>query len=187
MKYEHLAWDDEGSEVAYSCRVFTVRDQRGRAPDGRTGRFSILDASDWAIVVPLFKDERGDHFVMVRQWRHGSKEISIEFPGGVIEKGETPLEAAARELAEETGWAAGTLRELGSMSPNPAIMSNKVHFFAAENLRKLEKQKLDDDEFVDVELVPVQEVRAAMGRPPHTHALMAAALALYFRPEESGE
>jgi ADP-ribose pyrophosphatase len=186
MSYRHLEWKEEGSKEAYRCRVFSVMDTKSTAPDGRQGHFSVLHAPDWAIVVPLFRDHTGSRFMMVRQWRHGSNEISLEFPGGVIEEGEDPAVAAARELYEETGWKAEVIRELGVMSPNPAIMSNRVHFFVAENLGRNGKQELDEDEYIDVEFVPEREVRENMGRAPYVHALMASALSLFYRPG-SGE
>lgn len=183
MSYRHLEWNEEGSEEAYRCRVFSVCDTRSRAPDGRSGVFSVIQAPDWAIVVPLLRDGSEARFIMVRQWRHGSKEISLEFPGGVIEAGEDPEHAAARELYEETGWIAASVRKLGSMSPNPAIMANRVHIFSAEGLTKNGRQELDEDEYVEVELVPEQEVRKNMGRAPFVHALMASALALFYRSD----
>jgi 8-oxo-dGTP pyrophosphatase MutT (NUDIX family) len=182
VSYRHLEWNEEDSEEKYRCRVFSVRDTKSKAPDGRNGVFSVIHASDWAIVVPLLRDEHGSRFIMVRQWRHGSKEISLEFPGGVIESGESPAHAATRELYEETGWKAETVRELAVMSPNPAIMANRIHIFAAEGLTKNGQQELDEDEYVDVELIPELEVRKNMGRAPYVHALMASALALFYRP-----
>lgn len=186
MSYRHLEWKEEGSVEAYRCRVFSVTDTQSTSPDGRRGHFSVIHAPDWAIVVPLLKDRLGSRFMMVRQWRHGSNGMSLEFPGGVIEPGEEPARAAARELFEETGWKAASLREIGVMSPNPAIMSNRIHFFAAEDLTNGGKQELDEDEYVDVEFIPEEEVRLNMGRAPYVHALMASALALFYRPE-SGE
>lgn len=182
MNYEHLEWTELASREAYRCRVFKVRNSESRAADGRVQTFSVIDAPAWAIVVPRIVLDGVEHFVMVRQWRHGAAELSLEFPGGVVEAGEDPGVAAGRELAEETGWKARSIKELAIMSPNPAIMSNRVHIFAAECEGDREKQKLDADEYVDVELVPTETVRRKMGRPPYVHALMAAALAVYYRP-----
>jgi 8-oxo-dGTP pyrophosphatase MutT (NUDIX family) len=141
----------------------------------------VLDAADWAVIVPLIRTPQGEKFVMVRQWRHGSEEISLEFPGGVFEPGENPEEAAARELQEETGYKPGRIQKIGEFIPNPAIMSNKVHFFLAEDLENTGKQDLDDDEFVEFALVNASEVFQNMGQPPYIHALMGSALTLYLQ------
>ncbi len=181
MSQQHLTWTALERRPAYTCRVFSVRDTISRAPDGSVGTFSVIDAADWAIVVPVVRSAAGDAFLMVRQWRHGSEELSLEFPGGVVEAGEAAPAAALRELEEETGWTAAGLRELGVFSPNPAIMSNRVHIFLAAEMKKMGHQNLDADEYLDVETVPVPEAIAGMGRPPYVHALMASALALYLR------
>ncbi|HCM26696.1 MAG TPA: NUDIX hydrolase [Treponema sp.] len=183
----HLRWEEISSSEAYRCRVFSVRDSRSRSPDGRESSFTIIDAPDWAIVIPLVKTEVGESFLMVRQWRHGEGNMSLEFPGGVIEEGEEPGKAAERELIEETGWKAETIEPLGSFNPNPAIMSNRVHVFLAMGTMRSGEQELDDDEYVDFELVPKKAVLAGMGRAPYVHALMASALVLYLRLGGSGE
>jgi 8-oxo-dGTP pyrophosphatase MutT (NUDIX family) len=116
---------------------------------------------------------------MVRQWRPGAGELSLEFPGGVFEKGEDGAAAAARELWEETAYRAGKIQKLGEMNPNPAIMANRVHFYLAGDLTDTGKGNLDADEFVAVEPVPEDRVFREMGKPPFIHALMASALTLY--------
>jgi 8-oxo-dGTP pyrophosphatase MutT (NUDIX family) len=141
-----------------------------------------MDAPDWAIVVPVLDTPQGRKFVMVRQWRHGARELSLEFPGGVFERGEEAPRAAERELREETAYQAGKIAILGEFNPNPAIMSNKVYFFLAQDLKPLPGQNLDEDEYVDVVLVSQDEVIRGMGRGgPFIHALMGTALALYLR------
>jgi 8-oxo-dGTP pyrophosphatase MutT (NUDIX family) len=121
----------------------------------------------------------GKRFLMVHQWRCGSAELSVEFPGGIIEPGEDPEAGAKRELEEETAYKAASLVKLGSFRPNPAFMSNSVHFYMAENLTPLAGQKLDEDEFVDVLHIDEKEVIANMGKAPYIHSLSAAALLLY--------
>jgi 8-oxo-dGTP pyrophosphatase MutT (NUDIX family) len=185
MSEEKLAWKEESRKKVFECRVFSIYESKCKSPHDETGTFSVIDATDWAIVVPVLETAKGKQFVMVRQWRHGAQELSLEFPGGVFEPGENPQEAAARELLEETGYKPGSIKKIGEFSPNPAIMSNKVHFFLAENLVNTCKQNLDADEIMDVELVSVDTVMQGMGKPPYIHALMGSALALYAKKVDS--
>ncbi len=186
MKSNHLIWQKLEDSPVYQCRVFSVHTVQSKSPDMCIKHFSIINAPDWAIVIPVLTTSEGKKLVMVRQWRHGEQDLGLEFPGGVIEAEEDELAGAERELEEETGWKAGSIRKLGQFNPNPAIMSNHVHVYLAEDLIKLEKQKLDEDEYVDVELVSLQEVMEGMGRPPYVHALMASALVLYLRLDGNG-
>jgi 8-oxo-dGTP pyrophosphatase MutT (NUDIX family) len=179
MKHTHLIWKELATKQVYQCRVFSVRDTTSEAPDGTKSVFSVIDAPDWAIVIPLLENTAGRHFLMVRQWRHGSRSLSLEFPGGVLEEGEAEEAGAQRELTEETGYRAGSIIKLGEFSPNPAIMSNRVHVFLAKDLTYTGKQDLDDDEYVEVEQVPIDEALKGMGKEPYIHALMASALCLY--------
>ena len=178
---EHLIWKEEDRRVVFACPVFSISERFCRSPASELRTYTVLEATDWAIVIPVLETEWGREFVMVRQWRHGARELSLEFPGGVFEKGEKPEVAAARELREETGFLARKIENLGVFNPNPAIMSNRVHFFLALDLAPPAEQKLDEDEFVDVETVPWQEVLQGMGEPPYIHALMGTAMALYLK------
>ncbi|GHU09037.1 hypothetical protein FACS1894151_06030 [Spirochaetia bacterium] len=98
---ENLVWKEESRKPVYTSRVFTVSERISRSPEGNTGTFTVLDTSDWAIVIPVLETPKGREFVMVRQWRHGSQELSLEFPGGVMEAGENG-EMAARRLIEQS-------------------------------------------------------------------------------------
>jgi len=177
---KNLVWLEESRRTVFSCSIFSVSERFCRRHEGKKPKkFSVLDTSDWAIVIPVLETTRGREFVMVRQWRHGAQELSLEFPGGVFEKGENAQEAAARELREETGFHANKIEQLGVFNPNPAIMSNRVHFFLAQELDPSNAQELDEDEYVEVETVPWEEVFRGMGKPPYIHALMGTAMSLY--------
>jgi len=181
MDSERLIWQELESKTRLDARIFSVSERICRSPQGGTSSFSVIETRDWAIVIPLINTENGKAFLMVRQWRHGAKAISLEFPGGVVESGETFLEGAARELREETGCTAGKLTKLGEMSPNPAIMANRIHFFLAEELKQEGGLVLDKDEYVEVEKINADDVIKNMGKPPYIHALMAGALCFYLQ------
>jgi 8-oxo-dGTP pyrophosphatase MutT (NUDIX family) len=176
---ETLIWQEEGRKKIFDCRIFSVCESYCRSPENERRTFSVINAADWAIIVPVLESPEGRQFVMVRQWRHGSRELSLEFPGGVFEPGENAEEAAARELREETAYTPGKIQKIGEFSPNPAIMSNRVHFFLAENLTNTGSQELDEDEYVETVIVDAADVFNGMGKPPYIHALMASALVLY--------
>jgi 8-oxo-dGTP pyrophosphatase MutT (NUDIX family) len=170
-----LIWKEESRKLLLDTVVFKVTERTSIAPDGSSGKYIVNEAKDWAIVIPV----EGDYFLMVRQWRHGEQKLSIEFPGGVIEEGESFDKAAERELKEETGCSAGKLTCLGTMNPNPALFSNHVHVFCAEQLSFSGEQHLDSDEYVHYKKIKQTEVFDKMGTGEYCHALMAAALALY--------
>jgi 8-oxo-dGTP pyrophosphatase MutT (NUDIX family) len=175
-----LEWTPLARKNVFSTRVFEIHELKSLSPENTENSFFTLHANDWVIVVPLLKDENGtESFLMVQQWRHGAGEMSIEFPGGVIDAGETPKQAAERELHEETGYKAGKITLAASLSPNPAIMDNKCHIFFAEDLINTQQTDLDDDEFLSAESVPVQIVLENMGKGAYLHGLMSAALFLY--------
>jgi 8-oxo-dGTP pyrophosphatase MutT (NUDIX family) len=179
MEASHLIWTEENRREMYRSNILAVQNTQCRSPKGVARTFTVIDCADWAIIVPVAESKAGLQYLMVRQWRHGSRELSVEFPGGVIEAGESPETGAARELEEETAYRAGHLTKLGTMSPNPAIMSNRVHFYLAEDLTPLPRQNLDEDEFVDTELIGEKELLSRMGKPPYINALSASALGLY--------
>lgn len=178
---EGLKWETKSTKTILSTVVFDVTEQRNRASDGTEGNYVVMNAPDWVIVIPKHHTEQGDTFLMVKQWRHGEKALSVEFPGGVIDAGESPEEAARRELEEETGYKTGKLIKLGSSNPNPALFSNHVHFFLAEDLTPTGIQHLDADEFINYMELPINQVIQGIGTPDFPHALMGTALALYFK------
>jgi ADP-ribose pyrophosphatase len=180
-----LAWETLEEKKLLSCAVFDVMERISRGPDGRTGKFAVMQVPDWAVIVPVVRRPEGDQFLMVRQYRHGADKPSLEFPGGVIERGEDPAHAAARELAEETGWASSHIVRAGAVSPNPAIQTNTYHVFLALDCEPTADRNLDENEIVDALLVPAGEVRAGIGTGQYLHALMITALFLADRTAAS--
>lgn len=186
MDEKKLIWDEEDRKQVLDCKIFSVWESYCTPPESQINNekphiFTVIDAMDWVIVVPVIDSPKGKQFVMVWQWRHGSKSLSLEFPGGVLEQGEKPENGAIRELQEETGYKPGKIEKIGEFFPNPAIMSNKVHFFLAEELKGDGRQNLDDDEYVETALIDTEEVIQGMGKEPYIHALMGTALNLYHK------
>ncbi len=179
MEKDSLSWTQKEKKELLKTKILTVNEIKSESPDEKTGNFIVMDAPDWCVVIPEIEND----FLMVKQWRHGENRLSIEFPGGVIEKGEEPEKAAARELLEETGFKAEKMIFLGKANPNPAIMANHVYFFSAKNLVSTGKQDLDDDEYVDFMRIPKDEVCKNFGNQDYQHSLMMAALFRYFMHE----
>lgn len=174
---ENLKWSLGEKKNLLKTVVFDVTSNHNTSKNGVEGDYIILDAPDWVIVLP----KKDDNFLMVKQWRHGEKQLSVEFPGGVIDKGETPEQAAIRELEEETGYKAGKLTKLGSTNPNPALFSNHMHVYLAEELVSTGIQHLDEDEFINYIELPCKEVIQKMGTEEFPHALMGTALCMYLK------
>ena len=104
QKNSNLSWKPIAAKEICTTRVFTVNEITSLSPDNETKTFSTLSAPEWVIVIPRITDTNGRHyFLMVKQWRHGSAHLSIEFPGGVVDEGETPEQAAAAGRNGENG------------------------------------------------------------------------------------
>lgn len=172
---EELMWTRKSRVELYKTPVFTVTSRHNVSFSGIEGDYIVNECRDWIIVIA----EKDDNFLMVKQYRHGEEKLSIEFPGGVIDAGENPEQAAARELLEETGATASSLVHLGSMNPNPALFANHFHVYLATGLTFSGKQELDNDELLDYLELPKKEVLKKMGSAEYPHALMCSAAALY--------
>ena len=167
------AWRRVRSERVADCRVFRVRRDISASPRGGAEHdFYVVEAGDWINVVPL--TDAGE-VVMIEQYRHGSEEVTLEIPGGMVDEGESPIEAAARELVEETGYAADEIVRLGRTRPNPAIHDNWLHTFLARGARFDREPEFDRTEHCAVRLVPLEDVPALIAEGFITHALVVVA------------
>ena len=166
------------TEHAGSFRVFDVlrhelEDEQGRA----AGTVFTMACPDWVSVVPMTSDGR---FVLVRQHRHGVDAMTLEPPGGMVNRGEEPAAAALRELAEETGYAGGALTSLGVCHPNPVLQDNRHHMFLVRGVERVGDPVFDSGEFCEVVVLGRRELERCIERGEISHALALLSLARAF-------
>lgn len=156
-----LAWELERSELLHETRIFDLTRQWARARDGAVEDFFVLRAPDWVQIVPLLPDGR---FVMVDQFRHGTRRVTIEFPAGIVEDGETPTECAIRELEEETGYVAGSAEIVGRVDPNAALQDNELFIVVLRDCEPRGSVNQDARERIRTRIVDPDEVDGLIER-----------------------
>lgn len=168
-------WRKVSSAVQGDFKVFTVRKERRRSP--RTGEehdFFLLDCPNWVNVVALTPRRE---IIFVEQYRHGSDEVELEIPGGIIDPGDvSPLTAGCRELLEETGYQGRDAQLIGQVHPNPALMGNICYTVLTRNCEMVKAVELDITEDLATVLVPVDDVSELVRSGKIRHSLVVAAL-----------
>ena len=144
-----------------------IRVDRCELPNGHIAEYHLLEYADEVMIFALTKNQE---VVLIEQYRYGIQEAILELPGGSVDEGESPLEAAQRELMEETGYASDTFIEVGCTSPNPAIYTNRVYSFLATDVEKVENQPVDH-ETSQVSVIPLEEVIAMAKNENLIHSL----------------
>ncbi|MCX7822143.1 MAG: NUDIX hydrolase [Syntrophobacterales bacterium] len=158
--------------------LFQVRvDEVVMPSTGRCYSVYALDFAPWANIIAITPD---DQVVLVRQYRHGIREITLELPGGVIDGRINPEVGARRELLEETGYDAQSWELVGRLHPNPAIQTNVCYTFLARNAYPATQQHLDELEEIEVVLKPIREIPRLLKEGVISHALIVAAFGIFF-------
>jgi 8-oxo-dGTP pyrophosphatase MutT (NUDIX family) len=171
-------WKLISSKCERSYRIFNLRTDRARSPRTRKAHdFYILESRDWVNVIPLTP---ANEVVLVRQYRHGIRELTLEIPGGLVESGDSPEHSACRELREETGYEAGTITPLGAVHPNPAFLNNRCYTYVALDVVPAGDQEQDEKEDIEVVLKPLHELPRSIQRGEITHSLVIAAFYRFF-------
>lgn len=167
LRSEHLA----------DYEMFAVRRDRARSPrNGTEQDFNIAEAPDG---VTLVATTAAGELVLVEQFRHPLRRVTLETPSGVMDRGESPVEAALRELREETGYLAGHAEHVGTLTLNPSWQTTRVHVVVVRDARLRAEPEPDEAEDLRVRLVPAAEVerRVAAGEIDACVAVSALALA----------
>jgi ADP-ribose pyrophosphatase len=163
------------SETLLKGRAFLIRRDLLKTPDGRETKFDIIEHGGSVIIVPIDKD---GNLLFVRQYRHAAGIDLLELPAGTLEKGEDPTVCAAREIREETGFAADKLEKIGDFYLAPGYSTEFMHVYLAQELRH-DPLEADADEFLSVEAIPLAEAfqMAERGEMPDAKSLAALLLA----------
>lgn len=178
MKHDDRKWDILKSEYLIRRPWLTARKDMVRLPNGVINdEYYVLEYPDWVNVIALTAD---GHFLMERQYRHGLQWTGYELCAGVCEPDEDPLEAAKRELYEETGYAGGSWYSYMTISGNTSTMNNLCHCFVAEGVERISGQHLEQTEDITVHLLSSEEVKELLTGNEIRQALMAAPLWKYF-------
>lgn len=147
-------WLTESNERSLKTSIFDIRRVVRRHPDtGLTGEFWLVEPPDWVNIVALTRDRR---IVLVRQYRHGTDEVTLEIPGGGVDAGEDLSVAAQRELREETGYTCSRWEQIGLIEPNPAFMGNRCATLLGHDAELTHDTDFDEHEDIAVELYPVE-------------------------------
>jgi ADP-ribose pyrophosphatase len=171
-------WQKVSSQAVGDFRVFTLRSDRVVSPRTQaTHDVYVLECPNWVNVIALTPDR---HLVMIEQYRHGSKTVELEIPGGMMDaKDASPTAAGLRELREETGYAGERPRLIGQIFPNPAIMNNTCFTVMVENCRCLHPVQFDHGEDLITRLVPIPDLPQLVAAGRIKHSLVVVALYFY--------
>lgn len=188
-KDPNLTWELIDSREDRSYALFSVRINRNRSPrTGKIHEFQVLTSPSWVTVIPVTPDGR---VVMVRQYRHGTGELSLEPPGGLVKDGQTPEQSGREELEEETGYQAKEMVLLRWMHPMPALFTNRLYVFLAKEVTPTGTVNTDETEEVETVLVPVNQIKESIRSGKITASDMIASLYLFLdyleRDSSTGE
>ncbi|MBX9685175.1 MAG: NUDIX hydrolase [Candidatus Obscuribacterales bacterium] len=165
-------WETLSSEQIADCRVFSVN-RNLAAPGGSEERahdFYVLHPNHWVNVIPITEN---NEVVLIEQFRHGTGQLTLEIPGGMVDDDDpSPKDAAARELLEETGYQGSQLIHLGRNHPNPALQSNYCDTFLARGVKRILEPRFDRNEYIEIRLTPIEQIPVLIQSGRITHALV---------------
>ncbi len=172
------AWEHLRSEPGDDLHIFRLRFDWFRHPrSAKALKVVVLDAPDWANVVALTPEKK---IVVVRQFRFGAAQTTVEIPAGLVERGEAHERAVRRELEEETGYRARVWQYLGNVEPNPAFMNNHCHQWLALDVARSVSPHPDENEDIRVDELSLDEIKTEIRAGRMRNALTLLSLSRVF-------
>ena len=176
-------WDILKSTYIYRCKWLTLRKDHVRLnKDVEIEDFYVLEYPDWINVIAITEDGL---FIIEEQYRHGIQEINYEICAGMRDEGEMPLEAAKRELLEETGYGDGEWTAYGEYAPNTSSMTNTCYTFVATDVRKISNPHPEKTEDIKIHLLTLSEIQHLLITNKIQEAVMQAPLWRYIAEHDS--
>jgi 8-oxo-dGTP pyrophosphatase MutT (NUDIX family) len=165
-------WKTLKSKNILQNRIFSFNEEQVLSPKNKKFPVWVMDVPTWINIIPVTSDNT---VIMVKQYRFGNKEITLEIPGGMSEPNEDPKSAAIREMQEETGYTSENVIEIGSVSPNPALMNNQAITYLAFDVELTSIQNLDTMEDIEIVEINLEEVPKLIQNKTIDHALVVSA------------
>ncbi|NSW88630.1 NUDIX hydrolase [bacterium] len=173
-------WKIEDKTLLKNLKIFDLFEYKLVSPYSNEKKerfnFYVLNSVDWINILPITKSGK---VVFVEQYRAGTDSITLELPGGMADKNESPIDSAKRELFEETGFSNGEWSKLGYVNPNPAILNNRCHTFLALDVEEISKPQNAGSEYTQIKFVDLKDLDKMVIEGKITHSLVINAIYWY--------